>query len=188
MIQWDSIICQGSESDITECLKTQPKASDAYTDIRRDAGVICSESRSVQLVDGPGHCAGTVQVYHRGQRSMVSGDSWTTTEADVVCKELKCGRAINATTVVKNRVGNVWLKDDGNQGKHRVTKRDPALSYPMFTLVTSEDIAESVSHTPIQRCLRGVQRPNKVLDFLPPDQRQHSRILIAAACHTGRYR
>ncbi|CAJ0930739.1 unnamed protein product [Ranitomeya imitator] len=30
-----------------------------------------------------------------------------------------------------------------------------------------EDIAESVSHTPIQRCLRGVQRRNKVLDFLP---------------------
>ncbi|CAJ0940691.1 unnamed protein product, partial [Ranitomeya imitator] len=57
--------------------------------------------------------------------------------------------------------------NDGNQGKHRVTKRGPALSYPMFTLVTSEDIAESVSHTPIQRCLRGVQRRNKVLDFLP---------------------
>ncbi|CAJ0925243.1 unnamed protein product [Ranitomeya imitator] len=26
--------------------------------------------------------------------------------------------------------------EDGNQGKHRVTKRGPALSYPMFTLVT----------------------------------------------------
>ncbi|CAJ0936747.1 unnamed protein product [Ranitomeya imitator] len=33
--------------------------------------------------------------------------------------------------------------EDGNQGKHRVTKCGPALSYPMFTLVTSEDIAES---------------------------------------------
>ncbi|CAJ0967515.1 unnamed protein product [Ranitomeya imitator] len=32
----------------------------------------------------------------------------------------------------------------GNQGKHRVTKRGPALSNPMFTLVTSEDIAGSV--------------------------------------------
>ncbi|CAJ0964799.1 unnamed protein product [Ranitomeya imitator] len=30
-----------------------------------------------------------------------------------------------------------------NQGKHRVTKRGSALSYPMFTLVTSEDIAGS---------------------------------------------
>ncbi|CAJ0933145.1 unnamed protein product [Ranitomeya imitator] len=31
----------------------------------------------------------------------------------------------------------------------------------MFTLVTSEDIAESVSHTPIQRCQRESQRPKK---------------------------
>ncbi|CAJ0927868.1 unnamed protein product [Ranitomeya imitator] len=28
------------------------------------------------------------------------------------------------------------LRQHGNQGKHRVTKRGPALSYPMFTLVT----------------------------------------------------
>ncbi|CAJ0961338.1 unnamed protein product [Ranitomeya imitator] len=48
----------------------------------------------------------------------------------------------------------IRLLADGNQGKHRVTKRGPALSYPMFTLVTSEDIAESASHTPIQRCQR----------------------------------
>ncbi|CAJ0950656.1 unnamed protein product [Ranitomeya imitator] len=58
------------------------------------------------------------------------------------------------------------LDVDGNQGKHRVTKRGPALSKPMFTLVTSEDIAESVSHTPIQRCQLEVQRRNKVLEFL----------------------
>ncbi|CAJ0964998.1 unnamed protein product [Ranitomeya imitator] len=55
------------------------------------------------------------------------------------------------------------LSMHGNQGKHRVTKRGPALSYPMFTLVTSEDIAGSVSHTPIQRCQRESQRPKKDL-------------------------
>ncbi|CAJ0938526.1 unnamed protein product [Ranitomeya imitator] len=36
----------------------------------------------------------------------------------------------------------------------------------MFTLVTSEDIAGLVSHTPIQRCPREIQRRNKVLDFV----------------------
>ncbi|CAJ0920312.1 unnamed protein product [Ranitomeya imitator] len=40
-------------------------------------------------------------------------------------------------------IKNLGVKH-GNQGKHRVTKRGPALSYPMFTLVTSEDIAGSV--------------------------------------------
>lgn len=38
---------------------------------------------------------------------MVSGDSWTLASADVACKELKCGHAINATTVVTNGAGNV---------------------------------------------------------------------------------
>ncbi|KAM4024674.1 scavenger receptor cysteine-rich type 1 protein M130-like [Anomaloglossus baeobatrachus] len=110
-IKWDSIICQGNESDLEECLKTQPKPQDASTDIGGDAGVICSESQSVQLVEGPGYCAGTVQVYQRGEWALVSGDSWTSADADVVCRELRCGRAINATTVVMNRAGNVWLKD-----------------------------------------------------------------------------
>ncbi|CAJ0964751.1 unnamed protein product [Ranitomeya imitator] len=42
---------------------------------------------------------------------------------------------------------------DGNQGKHRVTKRGPALSYPMFTMVTSEDIAGSgAPESVIERC------------------------------------
>ncbi|CAJ0938793.1 unnamed protein product [Ranitomeya imitator] len=75
----------------------------------------------------------------------------------------------------------------GNQGKHRVTKRGPALSNPMFTLVTREDIAKSASHTPIQRCLRESSDETKFWTFCT-DQQWHSRILIAAACQTQRYR
>ncbi|KAG9463934.1 hypothetical protein GDO78_020772, partial [Eleutherodactylus coqui] len=110
IIQWDNVICQGSENDIKECLKTESKSSDATTDLGKDVGVICSESQSVHLTDGPGRCAGMVQVYHRGQWAMVSGDSWTLADAHVVCKELKCGHAINATTAVINGAANVWLK------------------------------------------------------------------------------
>ncbi|CAJ0953123.1 unnamed protein product, partial [Ranitomeya imitator] len=54
------------------------------------------------------------------------------------CQELcrKRGKQLNPTL-------KMGTTQDGNQGKHRVTKRGPALSYPMFTLVTSEDIAGS---------------------------------------------
>ncbi|CAJ0959230.1 unnamed protein product [Ranitomeya imitator] len=41
---------------------------------------------------------------------------------------------------------HLTVLQDGIQGKHQVTKRGPALSNPMFTLVTSEDIAESISN------------------------------------------
>ncbi|CAJ0968317.1 unnamed protein product, partial [Ranitomeya imitator] len=43
---------------------------------------------------------------------------------------------------------------DGNQGKHRVTKRGPALSYPMFTLVTG--IVGRWGAV----CVTALQRPN----------------------------
>ncbi|XP_040297148.1 scavenger receptor cysteine-rich type 1 protein M130-like isoform X1 [Bufo bufo] len=110
IIQWDSLICQGSEMDLKECLKTQPLSSAASTDLGRDVGVICSESQSVQLMNGPARCAGTVQIYHKGKWSMVSGDTWTSVNADVVCRELKCGHAINVTTMVMHGAGNIWLK------------------------------------------------------------------------------
>ncbi|CAJ0940118.1 unnamed protein product [Ranitomeya imitator] len=85
-----------------------------------------------------------------------------------------------------NDAGNQGKHRDGNQGKHRVTKRGPALSYPMFTLVTSEDIAGSVSHTPIQRCQ---QESSDEINFwtLFSDQRSPSRGLIVGRCHTGRF-
>ncbi|CAJ0963710.1 unnamed protein product [Ranitomeya imitator] len=45
-------------------------------------------------------------------------------------------------------------ENDGNQGKHRVTKRGPALSYPMFTLVTG------IVGRWRAVCVTALQRPN----------------------------
>ncbi|CAJ0926030.1 unnamed protein product [Ranitomeya imitator] len=48
---------------------------------------------------------------------------------------------------------NTW-RVHGNQGKHRVTKRGPALSYPMFTLVTG------IVGRWRAVCVTALQRPN----------------------------
>ncbi|CAJ0967862.1 unnamed protein product [Ranitomeya imitator] len=48
-------------------------------------------------------------------------------------------------------------RKDGNQGKHRVTKRGPALSYPMFTLVTG-DLGIVGRWRAV--CVTALQRPN----------------------------
>ncbi|CAJ0965469.1 unnamed protein product [Ranitomeya imitator] len=49
------------------------------------------------------------------------------------------------------------LRNHGNQGKHRVTKRGPALSYPMFTLVTG-DLGIVGRWRAV--CVTALQRPN----------------------------
>ncbi|CAJ0944485.1 unnamed protein product, partial [Ranitomeya imitator] len=88
------------------------------------------------------------------------------------CAALECGCAAlsspgrpvriqsdNATAVAYiNHQGGTRSKaamqEEGNQGKHRVTKRGPALSYPMFTLVTG------IIGRWRAVCVTALQRPN----------------------------
>ncbi|CAJ0952838.1 unnamed protein product [Ranitomeya imitator] len=75
-----------------------------------------------------------------------------------------------------------WV--DGNQGKHRVTKRGPALSYPMFTLVTSKDIAESRTRASTELGVRFIksERENPQKDNA---KCEHSLTTRAGGVETG---
>ncbi|KAG8537389.1 hypothetical protein GDO81_024607, partial [Engystomops pustulosus] len=135
IVHWDRVLCTGSERDLNECSKTQLKSSDVSTDARGDVGVTCSdhltstESPSVQLVDGHGRCAGTVQVHHQGEWAWISSDSWTLANADVICRELRCGHAINATPVVKTGGGDLWLKGLRCAGHESKLRECPSSSW-----------------------------------------------------------
>ncbi|CAJ0925666.1 unnamed protein product [Ranitomeya imitator] len=72
-------------------------------------------------------------------KRMFSSKAKSTDEQSTFEKE----RIAHAKLIMKPFILKRVKSEDGNQGKHRITKRGPALSYPMFTLVTSEDIAES---------------------------------------------
>ncbi|XP_075035216.1 scavenger receptor cysteine-rich type 1 protein M130-like [Mixophyes fleayi] len=98
-VLWNSLNCEGNESHVEDCSKTQLNSSDDSTDSETDVGVICSEGTSVRLVESPGRCAGTVQMYHRGEWATIRGDTWNKANADVVCRQLRCGHAVNTTTV-----------------------------------------------------------------------------------------
>ncbi|CAJ0950479.1 unnamed protein product [Ranitomeya imitator] len=90
---------------------------------------------------------------------------------------------------------------DGNQGKHRVTKRGPALSYPMFTLVTGivgrwrahRDTPENNPDTPFDFSAENYKRIEAIIGNYPEGhkaaavipvldlaQRQHGWLPISA--------
>ncbi|XP_017580445.2 scavenger receptor cysteine-rich type 1 protein M130 [Pygocentrus nattereri] len=55
-----------------------------------------SDSVNIRLVNGRGTCSGRVEVNVTGQWGSVCNDGWNITNAEVVCRELGCGKPVGA--------------------------------------------------------------------------------------------
>lgn len=90
----DQIECNGLESTLAQC--PQRPFRDKTCNITSVAGVVCTGSLEVRLVNDKDECSGRVEVRHGDVWQTVCDADWTLSKAETVCELLECGRAVNA--------------------------------------------------------------------------------------------
>ncbi|XP_056279477.1 scavenger receptor cysteine-rich type 1 protein M130 [Pseudoliparis swirei] len=90
----DNVRCSGNEPSLWHCRAKRDHAPFPCAE-STGAYVVCTGSMKVRLMDGPGRCAGRVEIKHEGRSLRVYQQGWTDTNSDVVCGLLDCGERGN---------------------------------------------------------------------------------------------
>ncbi|XP_067111971.1 T-cell differentiation antigen CD6-like isoform X2 [Osmerus mordax] len=89
-IYLDEVNCTGKERNLWDC----PATGDHDCGHKEDAGVVCSEMKSVRLSGGLDGCSGKVEIHRNGTWGSICHDCWEKQEAAMVCSMLGCGEPV----------------------------------------------------------------------------------------------
>ncbi|XP_072566449.1 scavenger receptor cysteine-rich domain-containing protein DMBT1-like [Paramormyrops kingsleyae] len=79
---------------------------------------LCSRHFPVRLQGGSSECSGRVELWHNGSWGTVCDDSWDLRDAQVVCRQLGCGTALEAhgNSAFGRGNGSIWLNEVNCRG------------------------------------------------------------------------
>ncbi|MCI4388844.1 hypothetical protein PGIGA_G00090760 [Pangasianodon gigas] len=112
--------CSGSETHLGNCHSAQLVTCRSREQLSITcSGVFNQAHSSIRLVGSGGDCAGRLEVFHNGSWGTVRNDLWDIEDAQVVCRQLRCGIALNDHVLswFGPGTGPIWLNQVECKGK-----------------------------------------------------------------------
>ncbi|KAM5174133.1 uncharacterized protein ACOB7L_013965 [Callospermophilus lateralis] len=135
-----SVVCSGNQA------QQLPQCKDSWSDQAGSASseghtANCSDSRQLRLVDGGSHCAGRVEILQQGSWGSICDDSWDLSDAHVVCRQLGCGVALEATISAHFGEGSgpIWLDEVNCTGEEAHVWQCPSQGWGQHNCSHKED-------------------------------------------------
>ncbi|XP_015356095.2 antigen WC1.1-like [Marmota marmota marmota] len=136
-----SVVCSGNQTQLL------PQCNSSWSDPAGSAAseghtANCSDSRQLHLVDGGSRCAGRVEILQQGSWGSICDDSWDLSDAHVVCRQLGCGMALEATISAHFGEGSgpIWLDEVNCTGEEDHVWQCPSQGWGQHNCSHKEDV------------------------------------------------
>ncbi|XP_072903923.1 scavenger receptor cysteine-rich domain-containing protein DMBT1-like [Hemitrygon akajei] len=138
--------CVGNETEMQNCNTSVLKRSFSHI---TGVGVQCSDHVQVRLSGSADPCAGRLEIYYHG--------SWDLVDANVVCRQLGCGYALEEKNLVicGRSTGEIWLDEMRCLGNETKLWNCPSAPWGQHDCSHKEDVTVECSEHKEMRLVNG---------------------------------